>query len=156
LNVPLKTGLTGSTFLNVFKSIAEYCRDSFDPEAIVVQCGADGLAGDPLKGNWNLDISSIGEAISHIFSYDKPTILFGGGGYSPSLTAKCFTFCTAVALGMDALSVDIPEHDLFEAYGPDFTIRNDLSNMPDLNKVNGYDLHVLEEAKSILRHVSKR
>jgi acetoin utilization deacetylase AcuC-like enzyme len=154
LNIPLKSGLSGSNFLDLFKMITESCLESYQPEAIVMECGADGLAGDPLKGNWNLDIKSVGDAVSHILSFRKPTLLFGGGGYSPPLAAKCFAYCTAVALGMqNTLPEDIPEHDFFEAYGPDFTIWNDPSNAPDLNKVEGYAEQVAEKAKSIIRNL---
>lgn len=56
----------------------------FIPEACVIQCGADCLAGDPL-GNGNLTPKDIGKCISTILSWNFPSIFLGGGN-------KCLSF----------------------------------------------------------------
>ena len=52
--------------------------DTYIPEVIVVQCGADCLAGDPL-GTFNLTLQGIGNCINEIIKWDLPTLLLGGG-----------------------------------------------------------------------------
>jgi acetoin utilization deacetylase AcuC-like enzyme len=49
----------------------------FNPEAIVLQCGADSLSGDRL-GCFNLSIKGHGEAVNYIKSFGIPLMLLGG------------------------------------------------------------------------------
>ena len=58
VNVPLESGTDDATFVPLFKSIVEAARVSFFPEAVVVQCGAAGLAGDQL-GDFNLTVKCV-------------------------------------------------------------------------------------------------
>ena len=53
-------------------------RDKFSPEAVVVQCGADGLHGDPMQ-SFNLTIQGLGNCVSFILNWHLPTLLLGGG-----------------------------------------------------------------------------
>lgn len=50
----------------------------YQPEACVVQCGADSIVGDPLGGT-NLTPEDIGICIERILSWSVPTIFLGGG-----------------------------------------------------------------------------
>lgn len=116
-----------------------------------MQCGVDGLFGDPLGGKWNLDIKSVGLAVKNVLDYKLPTLLLGGGGYEKALAARCWTYCTAVALEMeDILPTDIPEHIFFPDYGPDFTIFCDAGNQFDRNEIGEYTDNLMEEALNLL------
>ena len=53
-------------------------RDRFAPEAVVVQCGADGLHGDPMQ-SFNLTAQGLGNCVSFILDWHLPTLLLGGG-----------------------------------------------------------------------------
>ena len=53
-------------------------RDRFAPEAIVVQCGADSLHGDPMQ-SFNLTVQGLGNCVSFILDWRLPTLLLGGG-----------------------------------------------------------------------------
>ena len=53
-------------------------RDRFAPEAVVVQCGADGLHGDPMQ-SFNLTVQGLGNCVSFILDWHLPTLLLGGG-----------------------------------------------------------------------------
>jgi histone deacetylase 1/2 len=44
VNVPLKDGTTDETFLSLFKPILAKVMEVFQPGAIVMQCGEQGLA----------------------------------------------------------------------------------------------------------------
>lgn len=48
LNVCLKPGLCDINYLHIIARIIQLCVDSYDPECFVMQCGCDGLFGDPV------------------------------------------------------------------------------------------------------------
>lgn len=53
-----------------------------EPQAIVVCCGADCLAGDPLS---SMEFSNVAlwRAVDRLLALAQPTVLLGGGGYNP-------------------------------------------------------------------------
>ncbi|KAK2376030.1 histone deacetylase [Trifolium repens] len=55
INVPLKDGIDDSSFTRLFKTIISKVVETYQPGAILLQCGADSLAGDRL-GCFNLSI----------------------------------------------------------------------------------------------------
>jgi histone deacetylase 1/2 len=65
----------------MFKKIMRTIMDSYRPDAIVIQCGADSLSKDKL-GHLNLSIKGHAEAINFMKGFGMPTILLGGGGYT--------------------------------------------------------------------------
>jgi histone deacetylase 1/2 len=69
------------TYLYLFKKIMRSVMDSYRPDAIVIQCGADSLSKDKL-GHLNLSIKGHAEAVNFMKGFGIPTILLGGGGYT--------------------------------------------------------------------------
>ena len=55
INVPLKDGMNDESYELVFKPIIDRIMAFYDPGAVVLQCGADSLAGDRL-GCFNLSL----------------------------------------------------------------------------------------------------
>lgn len=53
LNVPLRDGVDDITYEHIFEKVMTEVMARFQPEAVVLQCGADSLAGDRL-GVFNL------------------------------------------------------------------------------------------------------
>jgi len=53
-----------------------------DVDALVICCGADCLAGDPLS-HMKLSNVTLWDAIDQLIALDKITIVLGGGGYNP-------------------------------------------------------------------------
>ena len=86
LSIPLKAGASAATFAQIWAAV-EKIRASFIPEYVIVQCGVDGLAGDPCaKWNWCIDRhieGSLGWCIERILKYNRGTLLLGGGMYLP-------------------------------------------------------------------------
>lgn len=50
----------------------------FQPDAVVCQCGVDGLAGDPMN-SFNLTQFGLAASVHCITSLEKPLLLLGGG-----------------------------------------------------------------------------
>lgn len=50
---------------------------------------------------FNLSIRGHGEAVKYIKSFGIPFVLIGGGGYSLRNVARCWTYETSVALGVE-------------------------------------------------------
>ena len=84
LSVPLEAGASAATFAQIWVAI-EKIRASFAPEYVIVQCGVDGLAGDPCaKWNWCIDRQiegSLGWCVERILQWNCGTLLLGGGMY---------------------------------------------------------------------------
>ncbi|XP_050425897.1 histone deacetylase 8-like isoform X2 [Adelges cooleyi] len=133
VNVPLKEGITDDIYISIFKKISTVVNNSYNPKCIVVQCGADGLVSDPI-GGFNLTTRAFAECIRTVMKWQKPILFLGGGGYNVANVARCWTYLTAVIIGQeDALSSDIPDHEYFLSYGPDFTLDINPGNRKDYN-----------------------
>lgn len=52
--------------------------ESFQPSAIVVQCGADVINGDPI-GKFNVTPEGLQTCIQQILNFKLPTLFLGGG-----------------------------------------------------------------------------
>jgi acetoin utilization protein AcuC len=85
LNIPLEPGASDGEFVEAFAKIEQFV-DDVKPELIILQCGADGLAGDPIT---HLQYTSK----AHMFATDSlhklahkhckgKIIALGGGGYN--------------------------------------------------------------------------
>ncbi|RUP43987.1 hypothetical protein BC936DRAFT_150108 [Jimgerdemannia flammicorona] len=131
LNVPLKSGLRGATLERVFDEVVLRASERFGPNAVVVQCGADGLTGDPV-GEWNVSAQSIANCVKRIVGQGKPVLLLGGGGYNSPNVARCYVHILSQILRVP-LKTDIPEHPYFELYTPDFSLFVDEGNQRDWN-----------------------
>ncbi|KAI3832900.1 hypothetical protein MKW92_031652 [Papaver armeniacum] len=81
LNIPLNDGIDDTTFLNLCLPIIGEVIRVFDPEAIVLQAGADSLYRDKI-GKFNLSIEGHAECLKHLITFNIPLILLSGGGYT--------------------------------------------------------------------------
>eukprot|EP00741_Cyanophora_paradoxa_P005794 tig00000113_g5615.t1 len=62
INFPLKDGIDDQSYETIFKPIMTKVMENFRPGAVVLQCGADSLAGDRL-GSFNLTTRGHGECV---------------------------------------------------------------------------------------------
>jgi histone deacetylase 1/2 len=60
-------------------------------------------------------------------------LVVGGGGYTVRNVARCWTFETAVLLGLE-ISNDLPYNDFYEYYSPDFKLHLTATNAENMNK----------------------
>jgi len=76
---------------------------------------------------FNLSIKGHGEAVKFMKSFGKPLVLIGGGGYSLRNVARCWTYETSVALGVE-IDNQIPENEYSIYYSPLNQIHTPVSN----------------------------
>jgi len=50
----------------------------YQPQAVVCQCGADGISGDPLV-SFNLTPRGLASCVECLLAFDVPMVLLGGG-----------------------------------------------------------------------------
>jgi len=135
LSLPLHAGASSATFMRVWKAIARI-HTAFAPDYIVLQCGVDGLAGDPI-GAWNWSLGGEGGLVwfvRRVLDSSAKVLLLGGGGYSPVNTARAWALLTSVACGAPlALDTPIPTHAGFPMYAPSFTLDVPAGNVRDEN-----------------------
>ncbi|XP_038048330.1 histone deacetylase 3-like [Patiria miniata] len=123
INVPLKDGIDDQMYFGLFKPVIQSVMEFYRPSCIVLQCGADSLGCDRL-GCFNLSIKGHGECVKFVKTFNVPTLVLGGGGYTVRNVARCWTFETALLLDED-ISNELPYNDYFEYFGPDFTLHPD-------------------------------
>jgi histone deacetylase 1/2 len=114
--------------------------DVFQPSAVVLQCGADSLAGDKL-GCFNVTMRGHAHCVQFLRKQNIPLILLGGGGYTVKNVARTWTFETACALGIEnEIDPNLPWNEYFEWFAPRYRLEVLGNNMEDLNtKDNSLD-----------------
>ena len=125
-------GIDDLSYESVFKPVIEKVMDIYRPTAIVLQCGADSLTGDRL-GNFNLTLRGHAACVQYVKSFNVPTLVLGGGGYTVRNVARCWAYETSVLLNQPVEN-QIPYNDFFEYYAPDFLLHLTPSSAENLNK----------------------
>ena len=100
MNAPLRDGIDDDSYRQIFKPVIDQIMSSFQPSAILLQCGADSLSGDRL-GCFNLSLHGHGECVSYMRSFGLPMLVCGGGGYTMRNVARCWTYETSLLVGQD-------------------------------------------------------
>merc|ERR1719433_1500435 len=131
VNFPMRDGIEDESYQNTFVPIISKVMETYQPSAIVLQCGADSLSGDRL-GCFNLTLKGHAKCVEFMKKYNLPLLLLGGGGYTIRNVARCWTYETAVALEQD-IPNELPYNDYFEYFGPDFKLHIAPSNMANQN-----------------------
>jgi histone deacetylase 1/2 len=79
--------------VKVIQAVMEWYR----PGAVVLQCGADSLAGDRL-GCFNLSMKGHAQCVEFLKKFNVPLILLGGGGYTIRNVARAWAYETALTV----------------------------------------------------------
>lgn len=61
-----------------FHSVMQEVYAHFNPEAVVMQLGADTMAGDPMC-SFNMTPVGVGKCLQYVLGWRLPTLLLGGG-----------------------------------------------------------------------------
>eukprot|EP00924_Labyrinthula_sp_SR-Ha-C_P009347 maker-scaffold_2-snap-gene-21.58-mRNA-1 protein AED:0.21 eAED:0.21 QI:118/1/1/1/1/1/2/424/471 len=132
VNYPLKDGLDDETFESVFVPVMQKVMAVYQPNVVVMCCGADSIVGDRL-GCWNLSLKGHASAISFMKKYNVPLVLLGGGGYTPKNVARCWAYETALSVNQELEEV-IPENTYSAYFKPGYKLH--LQPDPDLKNMN--------------------
>ncbi|UYV65481.1 HDAC3 [Cordylochernes scorpioides] len=130
-------------YFQVFKPVVQAVVDHYRPTCIVLQCykrlvlqcGADSLAGDRL-GCFHLSIKGHGcktvsaqtpcmcvcrECVKFVKELGLPLLVLGGGGYTVRNVGRCWSYETSLLLD-EQISSEIPYNEYFEYFAPDFSL----------------------------------
>ncbi|XP_039116024.1 histone deacetylase 6 isoform X2 [Dioscorea cayenensis subsp. rotundata] len=149
LNVPLNDGMDDDSFRGLFRPIIQKVMEVYQPNAVVLQCGADSLSGDRL-GCFNLSVRGHADCLRFLRSFNVPLMVLGGGGYTIRNVARCWCYETAVAVGVEPEN-KLPYNEYYEYFGPDYTLHIEPKNMENQNSIK--DLEKIRNA--LLEHLSK-
>lgn len=159
VNVPLQDGIDDVSYETMFKPIIDKVMEVYRPTAVVIQCGADSLTGDRL-GCFNLTLQGHAKCVEHVKSFNIPTLVLGGGGYTVRNVARCWAYETSILVGQP-ISNEIPANDFYEYYAPDFKLHLTPTNAENTNKRDTLDkirttvlqnLSYLQGAPSVQMH----
>ncbi|KAF8527891.1 histone deacetylase [Hysterangium stoloniferum] len=142
-NIPLRDGITDDNYRSIFQPIITQVMQSYNPSAVVLQCGTDSLSGDKL-GCLNLSMRGHADCVKFVQSFNLPLLLLGGGGYTMRNVSRAWAFETGLAVGVE-LGSEIPVNEYYEYFGPDYKLDVKASNMEDFNNPE-----YLDRVKSIV------
>ena len=126
LNVPLEAKTSGDVWLWAFEQTILPALDRFQPEAIVLQMGADTHYLDRL-GHLRVTAQQWLSAIRRVHLLGSPTVAVGGGGYNLTTVPRMWAAATLVLEGREPPETLPP--DLAAQWGiPTFF---DLEGLPD-------------------------
>jgi acetoin utilization protein AcuC len=89
-NIPVPRGLRDSEFRLIVDEIVLPLAVRHVPDVMVIQCGADALADDPLS-RMELSNGAIWEALGKSIVHAPRVLVTGGGGYNPWSVARCWS-----------------------------------------------------------------
>ena len=89
-NLPVPSGCNDGEFALVFDGVVLPRVAAARPEAVVITCGGDALAGDPLT-TMALTNVTLWDAVLRIAALAPHAVVLGGGGYNPWTLTRCWT-----------------------------------------------------------------
>jgi acetoin utilization protein AcuC len=106
-NLPVPPGFNDSELAFLMEHAVEPLLRRFDPEVVVVQCGTDALADDPLS-KLALSNGALWDLVRRVRRLAPRLLVLGGGGYNPWSVARCWAGVWAVLDG-HAIPATLPE-----------------------------------------------
>ncbi|KAL1878108.1 hypothetical protein VTK73DRAFT_8069 [Phialemonium thermophilum] len=131
VNFPLRDGIDDRSYETIFEPVIEAVMKYYQPEAVVLQCGGDSLSGDRL-GCFNLSMRGHANCVKFVRSFNLPTLVLGGGGYTMRNVARTWAYETGRLVGVEMNST-LPYNEYYDYYGPDYELDVRPSNMENAN-----------------------
>jgi acetoin utilization protein AcuC len=110
VNLPLPVGTFDRAYLHAFEAVVLPLIGTFHPDVIVLELGADALAGDPLAHLY-LTNNTYADIVRHLLRFEKPILATGGGGYHVENTVRAWALVWTVLSGQES------EHGLAAGLG---------------------------------------
>jgi acetoin utilization protein AcuC len=88
-NLPVPRGFNDSELEFLLREAVLPLAHEFNPQALVITCGADPLQADPLS---KLTLSNVGlwQAVEDLVAEVERAVVLGGGGYNPWTVIRCW------------------------------------------------------------------
>jgi acetoin utilization protein AcuC len=99
-NLPVAKGCDDHAFRTLMADTALPFASNVEPQAIVITCGADALAGDPLS-SMRLSNVALWQAVEQFTMLAPAVVVLGGGGYNPWTLARCWAGLWARLAGFE-------------------------------------------------------
>ena len=103
-NLPVPAGFNDSELEVLMTGVVLPLAERFAPQAIVITCGSDALAGDPLS-RMALSNVALWSAVERLVALAGPVVVLGGGGYNPWTLARCWSGLWGRLAGRDIPSL---------------------------------------------------
>jgi acetoin utilization protein AcuC len=98
-NLPVPSGFNDSELGFLMDTIVLPLAREMGPDAVVLQCGCDGLADDPMSG-LALSNGALWRTVAGFIGMAPRLLVLGGGGYNPWSVARCWTGVWATLNGI--------------------------------------------------------
>ncbi|KAJ1966354.1 histone deacetylase [Dipsacomyces acuminosporus] len=149
VNFPLRDGIDDASYQSVFKPVIQHIMEWYQPNAVVLQCGTDSLAGDKL-GCFNLSMDGHAECVRFVKEFNLPMLVLGGGGYTIRNVSRVWAYETGILVGME-MDRKLPMNDYMDYYAPEYTL-----NVPAYNVNNSNSPEYLERIKAqVLQNIER-
>jgi len=102
-NIPVPRQFNDAELDLIVDEVVVPIGQALSPQIVVIQCGADALADDPLS-RLELSNNALWRAVGRTAALADKVLVTGGGGYNPWSVARCWTGVWATLNG-----IDIPE-----------------------------------------------
>ncbi len=89
-NLPVPRGFNDAELAALMDGVVKPLARRLEPQAIVLTCGADALAGDPLS-SMALSNVALWSAVEALAGLAPAAVVLGGGGYNPWTLARYWT-----------------------------------------------------------------
>lgn len=98
MNVPLWEGIADFHYAMIFRHAVSSVVARFQPDVVVLQCGADSLSGDRV-GVFNLSTVGHSFCVDFVQKLNLPLLVVGGGGYTVKNVARLWAYETSLLCG---------------------------------------------------------
>ena len=98
LNIPLPSKCNDTEYMFIFEKLVFPLLERFQPEALIIQGGADALEDDPMS-RLSLSNRVLWKILDTLLGYSQRVILTGGGGYNPWTVSRLWTGFWALMSG---------------------------------------------------------
>ena len=88
-NLPVPRGFNDSELDFLMREAVLPLAQEFDPQALVITCGADPLEADPLS-RLALSNGGLWRAVENLVAETDRAVVLGGGGYNPWTVIRCW------------------------------------------------------------------